>query len=145
MQLSSTWLDPWLKMEQSDIQYDIDIRDAKLFNQDIAELSNLYAEKNKLLNHQRDLFNIGKKKLSEANGINVSLQNEKQQYNIFKDNLYGESEESFYLSENQLKILETVLNPIVSRALSKGIYIAQGFLILMLWEGKMKMHILLSQ
>lgn len=136
MQISSTWLDAWQKMEQSDIQYDIDIRDAKLFNQDIAELSKLYAEKNKLLSHQRDLFNSGKKKLFEANEYNVNLQNEKQQYNIFKDNLYGGSEESFYLSENQLKILETLLNPIISRALSKGIYIAPGLLDINVMGGK---------
>lgn len=126
MQISSTWLDLWKEMENKNEEYDKDIRDAKLYVQDISELSSLYNNKVNILDAQRRVISDAKKKLSDATEDNIIIQNEKQQYSIFKDNLYGQSEESFYLSHNQLRILETVLNPVINRAKDEGIYFTPG-------------------
>lgn len=128
MQISRNWLDKWSGMEEIDRQYDKDIRDARLYVQDVTELSDSYRRKNNVLDMQRKIISDLKRKLNEANENNINLQNEKQQYNIFKNNICGESEESFYLSENQLRIIETGLNPIINNAKNMGIYLAPGLL-----------------
>jgi hypothetical protein len=122
LQISNTWLNLWSDLEQKIVEYDTDIRDAKLYYQDMSELTIEYSNVSNDIIRLRDDLNNGKIELEKANEFNMNAQNEKQQYLILVSDIKNGLSEKFYLSENQLKILETVLNPIIIEAIQQGIF-----------------------
>ena len=121
--VSSSWLDLWTNIDNLNLQYDKDIRDAKMFRHDISELNTIYSETINLENKQRRLLTDYKKQLDAAKENNTNIQNDKQQFQIFLDNIRNNSDERFFLSINQLRILEDVLNPVIEKGINNGIFL----------------------
>lgn len=128
LQLSKNWLDLWDSLESGDVQYDTDIRDAGLFNQDIAslnaELSTLIQE----YDNAKKNFALLTKEFESANDENTKLEEDRHQYYLAADCLRGESDSQFYLSEDLMKIFESKLNKLIEITTKAGIYLVPGVL-----------------
>lgn len=128
IQVSKTWLDKWDALENNGGVYDKDIRDARLFNHDIAELNNELASLNenygiiccKLDALSKDFYN--------ANELNTSLESDKHQFRLAKDCFSGKTEVEFYFSEPMIRICETELNSLIQRTIQNGVYLTPGIL-----------------
>lgn len=125
-QISESWLDNWDALEANIGMYDKDIRDARLFNQDIANLNNELGSLNEKYEKIRRELDALSKEFSRANEFNTSLENDKHQLWLAKDHFGGKSESEFYFSEFMLRICETVLNDLIERTIEKGVYITPG-------------------
>lgn len=126
IQVSKNWLDKWDALENNGDMYDKDIRDAKLFNDDIAKLNNELSSLNKSHVIIRSKLDAISKKISDANEFNSSLMNDKHQFRLAKDCFSGKTEVKFYFSESIVRICETVLNSLIEITIKKGIYITPG-------------------
>lgn len=126
--VSSMWLDLWTNIDNLDLQYDTDIRDAEMFRQDISELNTEYAKIITLESEERQLLINYKKQFDVANENNTDIQNDKQQFQALLDNIENNSDEPFFLSINQLKILESKLNPVIEKAINNGVYLTPSTL-----------------
>lgn len=127
-QVSRTWLNMWDELERIDTEYDLDIRDAKLFSQDIADLNTALSKKNEGFKAAGDSFRRLRDEIGKANEYNTSLQNEIYQYKLMEDNFKGISDEQYYLSENMIRIFQEHLNPLVDATMKKGIHMTPGIL-----------------
>lgn len=127
-QVSRNWLNMWDELESNRVQYDTDIRDAELYNQDISELNNTFVKKNEQYEQVRNQYNKLHEELTQANDGNTAIQNEKFQYEKFEECLLGHSDEQFYLSNNMIRIVETIINPLVEKTIKSGIYMTPGML-----------------
>lgn len=123
-QLSKNWLDLWDSLESGGVQYDTDIRDASLFNQDIASLNAELSNLNQEYNGARNQFALFTKEFESANDNNTKLEEDKHQYRLAIDCFSGESDSQFYLSENMLRIFESRLNELIVDTIGTGIYIS---------------------
>lgn len=125
-QISKNWLDRWDTLENNSGMYDKDIRDAKLFNHDIAKLNNELVSLNEKYENIRRELDALSKEFSRANEFNTSLENDKHQLGLAEDHFGGKSEIKFFFSEFMLRICETVLNDLIERTIEKGVYITPG-------------------
>lgn len=121
LQVSKNWLDKWDSIENSDLQYDKDIRDARLFNEDIASLNVELSKMNDENNLARKIFYAINEELTLANKRNYLLENNKNQYRLAVDCFDNRSSDRFYLPEDMIRVFEQVLNPIVEETVSAGI------------------------
>ncbi len=128
LQLSKNWLDLWDSLESGGVQYDTDIRDASLFNQDIAFLNTELSALNQEYEEVRKEFASITKEFEKANNENTKLEEDKHQYRLALDCFIGESDSQFYLSEDMLKIFETKLNKLIDIATKAEIYLTPGLL-----------------
>lgn len=125
-QISRNWLNKWDDLENNKEQYDIDIRDTKLFYQDIAELNAIFNKQNEQFEQMGNEYQLLCTKIANANEQNTTLQSDRVQFKLFEDHFRGISEEQYYLSDNMLKILETVINPLIDKTVYQGIYMTPG-------------------
>lgn len=128
LQLSKNWLDLWDSLESGGVQYDTDIRDASLFNQDIASLNTELSGLNQEYEDVRKEFALLTKEFERANDENTKLEEDRHQYRLASDCFNGESDSQFYLSEDMLKIFETKLNKLIDITTKVGIYLTPGLL-----------------
>lgn len=126
IQVSKNWLDKWDALENNGGVYDKDIRDAKLFNHDIATLNNELASLNESHGKIRRKLDALSKEFSDANEFNTSLENDKHQFRLAEDCFTGKTEVQFYLSESMVRICETVLNSLIESTIQKGVYLTPG-------------------
>jgi len=126
VQLSKNWLDKWDALENNGAVYDKDIRDAKLFNHDIAALNSELATLNESVENVHCKLDALSKEFTAANEFNTSLENDKQQLRLAKDCFDGETEVQFYFSEFMVRLSETVLNDLIENTTSKGVYLTPG-------------------
>lgn len=123
LEIKKLWLDVWDKLEYDSLTYDKDIRDAKYFNEDIEKLIEELGKENENLKKARNDYRYGNEMIENANKHNMDLQNEINQFSIFKDNCKSNLEENFYLSDNELVIIEKQLNPVINYAKENGIFL----------------------
>lgn len=123
IQISKNWLDRWDDLENNSSVYDKDIRDAKLFNYDIATLNNEYASLNESVRTITSKLDALSKEFSAANEFNTSLENDKQQFRFAKDFFNGKTDVEFYFSKPMVRICENVLNSLIERTIQKGVYL----------------------
>lgn len=128
LQLSKNWLDLWDSLESGGIQYDTDIRDASLFNQDIAALNEELSGLNQEYDDARKHLALLTSELEKANDDNTKLEEDKHQYRLAYECFKGKSDSQFYLSEDLLKIFESKLNKLVEITTKAGIYLTPGVL-----------------
>lgn len=128
LQLSKNWLDLWDSLESGGVQYDTDVRDASLFNQDIASLNMELSALNQEYDGARKHFALLTKELENANDENTKLEEDRHQYRLAVDCLRGVSDSQFYLSEDLLRIFESKLNQIIEITIKAGIYLTPGVL-----------------
>lgn len=126
MQLSKNWLDKWDALESNGGVYDKDIRDAKLFNHDIAALNSELATLNESAENVHRKLDALSKEFTAANEFNTSLENDKQQFRLAKDCFGGKTEVQFYFSESMIRLSEAVLNSLIERTMPKGVYLTPG-------------------
>ena len=126
IQVSKNWLEKWDALENNGAVYDKDIRDAKLFNYDIASLNNELASLNESHGTIRYKLDALSKEFAEANEFNTSLENDKHQFRLAEDYFSGKTEVQFYLSESMIRICQTVLNSLIESTIQKGIYLVPG-------------------
>ena len=122
-QLSKNWLDLWDFLESDGIQYDTDIRDAQLFNDDIAALNTQLAELNKQYGEAKDNINNLNREYEKANDTNTRFEEDKHQYRLAVDCFNGETDSQCYLSVDMLKIFESNLNQLNESTLKLGIHL----------------------
>ena len=123
LQLSKNWLDLWDSLEGNGVQYDTDIRDASLFNNDIAELNKGLAGLHEQYAEARDRLDSLNKEFETANDKNTKLEEDKLQYRFAVDSFKGETDSQFYLPADMLKIFESNLNGLIESTLKSGIYL----------------------
>ena len=128
LQISKNWIDIWDDLESGGVQYDTDIRDAKLFNQDIASLNSVLSELNNQYDVAKRTLDALKKELEDANEANTKLEEDKHQYRLAVDCFSGNTDTQFYFSEEMLCIFEKNLNTIIEITLKAGVYITPGAL-----------------
>ncbi len=128
LQVSRNWLDKWDGLESGGEQYDIDIRDAKLFNQDIHELNEDLSVRNKQYEAARSEYDSLNDEFAKTNEHNTAMENDKVQFSLLQENFNGTSEEPYYLSEDMIRIFEEALNPLVKVAISQGVNMTPGIL-----------------
>ena len=126
LQLSKNWLDLWDSLESGGIQYDTDIRDASLFNDDIAALNTELAGLNQQYAEAKNRFTFLTSEFENANDENTRLEEDKHQYRLTVDCFKGESDSQFYLSTEMLRIFESKLNALIEINLKEGIYLTPG-------------------
>lgn len=126
IQVSKSWLDKWDALEKNGGVYDKDIRDAKMFNHDIATLNNELASLNDSYRTIQRKIDAISKEILDANEFNTSLENDKQQFRLAEDCFIDKIEVQFYFSESMVRICETVLNSLIESTIQKGIYITPG-------------------
>lgn len=122
--ISDAWLTPWSRLEEQIQSCNLDIRDARLYNEDISELNSQHTKINAGLSGERKNWDRIKRELSAANEQNSSIENERYQFSIFESFARGDSSEPFYLSEGQLKAAEGALYGIITFAHTRGISLA---------------------
>lgn len=125
-QISKNWLKKWDDLENGGVQYDTDIRDAKLFNQDIATLNVTLSRLNDEYDSMRTILDDITRELTFANDRNTSLENDKHQYRLAVDFFEGKSDVQFYLSENMIRVFERTVNHLAEKTNSDGIYLVPG-------------------
>ncbi len=127
-QISDRWLDRWDEIEENDVMYDRDIRDATLFQQDIEVIS---AKIQKLINQNEDI-RIKKRDIQECvdeiRVHNENIQNEKIQLSAFEDFVLEQKETMLFLTSSQLRQVESALNPLISEMINLGINISPSVL-----------------
>lgn len=128
LKISNNWINMWDELDKGCLQYDIDIRDARLFNSDISELNKKYEKQSSEYEELRAKYNSLNSEISKANEYNSNIQNEIIQYHLFEDQINGTSEEQYYLSESSLRVLENVLNPLVDKTTNLGVYLLPGII-----------------
>lgn len=128
LQLSKNWLDLWDSLENGGVQYDTDIRDASLFNQDIASLNEELSKQNQTYDYEKKNMARLIGDIEKANAHNTELEDDKHQYRLAVECFKGESDSRFYLSENLLKIFESKLNKLIESTIKKGIYLTPDVL-----------------
>lgn len=122
--ISSTWLDRWDKLEADAVGYSRDVRDARLFDEDVAELNTELVAAEENIASERLNYLHYKKALDDANSNNTAIQNEKHQLRLFEMVMRGESDDQFYLSDAQLKLIEPYINSVIIEADRNGISIS---------------------
>ena len=128
LQISKSWLDKWDALENNGGVYDKDIRDATLFNYDIAALNNELASLNEEHGNIRRTLDSLAEEFTQANEFNSSLENDRHQFRLAEDYFGGKSEVQFYFSEFMLRICENVFNELIEADIQKGVYLAPGAL-----------------
>lgn len=126
LQVSKNWLDLWDSLESGGVQYDTDIRDASLFNDDIATLNTELSELNQQYAEAKDRFALLTREFENANDTNTRIEEDKHQYRLAVDCFKEESDSQFYLSVDMLKIFESKLNGLIGITLKAGIYLTPG-------------------
>lgn len=126
VQVSKNWLEAWDALEKNGAVYDKDIRDAKMFNYDIAELNNELTSLNESYGNIRRKLDDISKEFFDANEFNTSLENDKQQFRLAENCFIGKNEIPFYFSESMVRICEDALNSLIESTIQKGVYITPG-------------------
>ncbi len=126
LQVSKNWLDLWDSLESGGVQYDTDIRDASLFNDDIATLNTELSGLNQQYADAKDQFAFLTREFENANDKNTRLEEDKHQYRLALDCFKGESDSQFYLSADMLSIFESKLNILINITTKTGIYLTPG-------------------
>ena len=124
-QLSKTWIDLWDSMESDGIQYDIDIRDASLFQQDLASLNQELTVVNKDYIESKENLDSLNKQLKIINDDSIKLEADKEQYRLAVECFNGENDSQFYLSEDLIRIFEKELNNLIERTIKTGIILVE--------------------
>ena len=125
-QVSKNWLNLWDSLESDGIQYDTDIRDASLFNVDIANLNDILSNLNQQQDEEKKKFELLTKELENANNRNTRIEEDKHQYALAEECLKGKSDSQFYLSDYVLKIFEENLNELIDDTIKKGVFLTPG-------------------
>ena len=128
LQVSKNWLDLWDTLESGGMQYDTDIRDASLFNNDIAVLNTELSVLNQQYVEAKNNYALLTRELENANDVNTRIEEDKHQYRLAVDCLKGETDSQFYLSADMLRIFESKLNKIINITIKAGIYLTPGIL-----------------
>ena len=124
-QLSKTWIDLWDSMESDGIQYDIDIRDASLFQQDLASINQELTVVNKKYIESKEYLDSLNKQLKIINDDSIKLEADKEQYRLAVECFNGENDLQFYLSEDLIRIFEKELNNLIERTIKTGIILVE--------------------
>ena len=124
-QLSKKWIDLWDSMESDGIQYDIDIRDASLFQQDLASLNQELTVVNKEYIESKEYLDSLNKQLKIINDDSIKLEADKEQYRLAVECFNGENDLQFYLSEDLIRIFEKELNNLIERTIKTGIILVE--------------------
>lgn len=125
-QVSKNWLNLWDSLESDGIQYDTDIRDASLFNVDIANLNDVLSNLNQQQDEEKKKFELLTKELENANNRNTRIEEDKHQYALAEECLKGKSDSQFYLSDYVPKIFEENLNELIDDTIKKGVFLTPG-------------------
>ena len=126
LQLSKNRLDLWDSLESTGVQYDTDIRDADLFNVDIADLNTDLDILNQKYDESNDLLKSLNRELEKANNAKIKFEEDRCQYRLAVDCFKGESDSPFYLPTEMLRIFESKLNALIEKNLKEGIYLTPG-------------------
>lgn len=124
-QLSKTWIDLWDSLESDGIQYDIDIRDASLFQQDLASLNQELNVVNKEHIESKEYLDSLNKQLKIFNDDSIRLEADKEQYRLAVECFNGENDLQFYLSEDLIRIFEQELNNLIERTVKIGVFLVE--------------------
>lgn len=124
-QLSKTWIDLWDSMESDGIQYDIDIRDASLFQQDLASLNQELNVVHKEYIESKEYLDSLNKQLKIFNDDSIRLEADKEQYRLAVECFNGENDLQFYLSEDLIRIFEQELNNLIERTVKIGVFLVE--------------------
>ena len=127
-QVSKNWLNLWDSLESDGVQYDTDIRDASLFNEDIAELNDILSNLNQQQAKEKKNFELLAEEFKNANNRNTQIEEDKRQYALAEECFKGYSDSQFYLSDYVLKIFEENLNELIDDTIKKGIFLTPGIL-----------------
>ena len=125
-QVSKNWLNLWDSLESDGVQYDTDIRDASLFNEDIAKLNDILSNLNQQQAEEKKNFELLAEEFKNANNRNTKVEEDKHQYALAEECLKGNSDSQFYLSDYVLKIFEENLNELIEDTIKKGIFLTPG-------------------
>ena len=121
--ISQTWLNQWDNLDNAQEEYSLEIRDAKQFYEDIAEINDVISKNMKQSEELQETYNKLKKEIEQANEYNETILLDSQQYKLLESNVQNSSNEleQFSLSEDMLKILEQECNPLIETTRQMGI------------------------
>lgn len=124
LQITEKWLKPWERLENQRIECRKDARDVQNFQQDIAEYQD---ELGGLMITTRDLQRNSvslRNQIQQTNQHNSRILDEKQKSHSFENILNGFSDSRLFLTENQLQIVESIVNPVIRKANEYGIFLS---------------------
>ena len=122
------WLEPWERLEEQRGEYLKDAADVRNYQLDIAEyqttLNRIIKELQQLRNDDISL----KKKIHLINDKNSRILRAKQNASVFEGVVNGDFESSLFLTEQQLRIAERVMNPIIENEIKNDILLSLDLL-----------------
>ena len=127
-QLSKNWIDLWDSMESDGLQYDIDIRDASLFQQDIANLNQELTTVNNKYVESKEYLKSLNMQLEKINEDNIRIEKDREQYRLAVECFNDEGDSQFYLSKDLLRIFEKELNKLIEKTTKIGIFLVENIL-----------------
>lgn len=126
IKLSETWLGKWDLLETQRMEYKTDIRNAKYFQEDIVDLN---SQLRKIIDNEnafQEALAKTRNTLRQAYAANTQIYNENRQFVLFKNFVYQNSMEPFFLSREQLHAVLPAINQFIAAASDKGIRVAQS-------------------
>lgn len=121
--LSAIWLDRWNALEKESRQYDIDRRDAIMFNEDIKRSRDKLSELNACLGREQELIQKNTRELENAKKINQQRADEEKTYRLARDCFAGNIDTIFFLPEELLQLFADGLNTLIDEALQTGVIV----------------------
>jgi len=125
--ISSAWLSTWAELDARAAAIEKDLRDAQFRDRDAADLRDELAGLTERAGRERGNLARCKKELDDAGKYNQRLAEEKVQFSAFRDLVATDgADEPFFLSEEQLRMMESDLNKAIRHGIDNGVYLAQG-------------------
>ena len=124
--LTETWLGKWDRLETQLSEYQTDIRDATYYHEDVIDLSSRLSRitDEELAAHEDSAKS--QNTLQQAYAVNSQIENENRQFVLFKNFVYQNSTELFFLSREQLQAVLPAINRFIAAASAEGIRVAQS-------------------
>ena len=125
--ISETWLNQWAKLDAQAAQIEKDLRDARFYDKDAADIRDELARLTEMEGGIRSELSRRKKELEDAGKTNQQIAEEAAQFTAFRTFVEtGDTDEPFFLSEMQISAMEDTLNEAIRHGISVGVFFAPG-------------------
>ena len=125
--ISETWLNQWAELDAQAARIEKDLRDARFYDKDAADLRDELARLTEMESGIRSELARRKKELEDAGKMNQQIAEEVAQFTAFRTFAEtGDTDEPFFLSEMQISAMEDALNEAIRRGISVGVFFAPG-------------------
>lgn len=119
--LHEKWLSPWEQLEKQRIECRKDKVDLQNYQQDVADYQTLaYQISNEMQELQHRNVSL-RTQIQEINQQNALVLDAQRKARSFEDLVRGLSDSQLFLTEQQLRLAEPILNPMITSAQSSGV------------------------